>query len=113
MRVPGKFPNGVSVTLKDEKACPLFIGRHIHGVKNGPSPQWLQDRLKGIGLRPISALVDITNFLTVALNRPLHVLDADKLKGGDSCAPVEKRRKAGSAERRDLCTRRPDDGRLR
>ncbi len=79
--VPGKFPNGISVTLKDEKACPLFIGRTVHKVRNGPSPQWLQDRLKGIGLRPISALVDITNFLTVALNRPLHVFDADKLKG--------------------------------
>jgi phenylalanyl-tRNA synthetase beta chain len=80
-QVPVKFPNSISVTLKDEKACPHFIGRHIHGVKNGPSPKWLQDRLKGIGLRPISALVDITNYLTVALNRPLHVFDADKLKG--------------------------------
>lgn len=63
------------------KACPLFVGCYIKGVKNGPSPEWLQKRLKSIGLRPISALVDITNFMTVAFNRPLHVFDADKLKG--------------------------------
>lgn len=79
--VPGKYASPVTVSLKDEKACPLFIGRYIRGVKNGPSPKWLQERLKSIGLRPISTLVDITNYLTIALNRPLHVFDADKLKG--------------------------------
>lgn len=62
-------------------ACPLFIGCHIKGVKNGPSPEWLQRRLKAIGLRPISVLVDITNFMTYGYNRPLHVFDAAKLKG--------------------------------
>jgi phenylalanyl-tRNA synthetase beta chain len=62
-------------------ACPLFIGCLIKGIKNGPSPEWLQQRLKAIGLRPISALVDITNFMTIAYGRPLHVFDAKKLKG--------------------------------
>ncbi len=81
--VAGKFPCPVTVQLSgpDAKACPLFLGRLIRGVKNGPSPRWLQDRLMAIGLRPISALVDITNFLTFDLDRPLHVFDADKLQG--------------------------------
>ena len=57
------------------------MGRLIRGVKNGPSPEWLQQRLRAIGLRPISALVDITNFFTIDANRPLHVFDADKVKG--------------------------------
>jgi phenylalanyl-tRNA synthetase beta chain len=59
----------------------MFAGRLIRGVKNGPSPQWLQDRLRAIGLRPISALVDITNLVTFDRARPLHVFDADKLTG--------------------------------
>jgi phenylalanyl-tRNA synthetase beta chain len=79
--VKGAFKSPVGVGTKDAKACPLFIGRYIKDVKNGPSPQWLRDRLTAIGLRPISALVDITNYITIALNRPLHVFDADKLKG--------------------------------
>ena len=61
--------------------CALFAGRVIRGVKNGPSPAWLQARLKAIGLRPISALVDITNFFTYDRNRPLHVFDAGKVTG--------------------------------
>jgi phenylalanyl-tRNA synthetase beta chain len=59
----------------------LFLGRHIRGLKNGPSPRWLRDRLEAIGLRPISTLVDITNFITFDLNRPLHIFDAEKLAG--------------------------------
>jgi phenylalanyl-tRNA synthetase beta chain len=62
-------------------ACPLAVGRYVRNVKNGPSPRWLQERLTAIGLRPISALVDITNYVTYDLNRPLHVFDADKVKG--------------------------------
>jgi phenylalanyl-tRNA synthetase beta chain len=62
-------------------ACPLAVGRYFRNVNNGPSPQWLQERLIAIGLRPISALVDITNFVTYDLNRPLHVFDADKVTG--------------------------------
>lgn len=77
----GSFKNPVSIELRDTKACPLFIGRYIKGVKNGPSPKWLQDKLKSVGQKPISVLVDITNYSTLALNRPLHVFDADKLKG--------------------------------
>lgn len=82
--VPGSFPCPVAVYLAPDvatEACPLFVGRLIRGVTNGPSPQWLQDRLRAIGLRPISALVDITNLLTYDRNRPLHVFDADRLNG--------------------------------
>ncbi|KKL45504.1 hypothetical protein LCGC14_2355020, partial [marine sediment metagenome] len=61
--------------------CPVFYGRVIKDVKNGPSPAWLQDCLRAIGLRPISFLVDVTNFFTFDRNRPLHVFDADKVKG--------------------------------
>lgn len=79
--VPGGFASPTLVHIKDTKACPLFIGRTIRGVKNGPSPKWLQDYLRAVGSRPISALVDITNFICLGLNRPLHVFDADKLNG--------------------------------
>ncbi len=64
-----------------EDACPYVAGRSFRGVKNGSSPAWMQRRLKAIGLRPISALVDITNYVTFDLGRPLHVFDAGKLKG--------------------------------
>ncbi|MGH6980659.1 MAG: phenylalanine--tRNA ligase subunit beta, partial [Stellaceae bacterium] len=74
-------PVAVHLAGPDDKACPLFLSRLVRGVKNGPSPQWLHDRLTAIGLRPISALVDITNFLTFDLCRPLHVFDASKLDG--------------------------------
>jgi phenylalanyl-tRNA synthetase beta chain len=79
--VPGKFKSPIGIKLSDLKACPMFLGRHIRGLRNGPSPDWLRRRLESIGLRPISALVDITNLLTFDLNRPLHVFDAGKVKG--------------------------------
>ncbi|WP_028031504.1 phenylalanine--tRNA ligase subunit beta [Gemmobacter nectariphilus] len=82
--VAGAFPSPVTVAIDDAlkaRGCPLFAGRVIRGVRNGPSPEWLQQRLKAIGLRPISALVDITNFFTFDLNRPLHVFDMAKVKG--------------------------------
>ncbi|MBR9652198.1 phenylalanine--tRNA ligase subunit beta [Thalassovita aquimarina] len=83
-RVEGQFPSPIKVTIDDdarEGGCEVFAGRLIRGVKNGPSPEWLQQRLRAIGLRPISALVDVTNFFTFDRNRPLHVFDADKVKG--------------------------------
>ena len=81
--VRGRFasPVGVRLELDDPAACPLFAGRYIRGVANGPSPPWLRDRLKAVGLRPISALVDITNFFSLDMCRPLHVFDADRLVG--------------------------------
>jgi phenylalanyl-tRNA synthetase beta chain len=86
--IPGTFPSPVTVELRFEKdddgpkPCSYFVGRTVRGVKNSPSPAWLQERLQAIGLRPISALVDITNYMTFAFGRPLHVFDADKIDGG-------------------------------
>ncbi|RMF41687.1 MAG: phenylalanine--tRNA ligase subunit beta [Alphaproteobacteria bacterium] len=83
--VPGGFPCPVTVRIDEDvlpRGCPIFAGRLIRGVRNGPSPDWLRRRLRAIGLRPISALVDITNFVTFDRARPLHVFDADRLQGG-------------------------------
>ena len=83
--VKGGHPNPVPIKLEFAKetadACPNFAGRVVRDVKNGPSPDWLQRRLKAVGLRPINALVDITNYISYDRGRPLHVYDADKLKG--------------------------------
>ncbi|MEM7597213.1 MAG: phenylalanine--tRNA ligase subunit beta [Pseudomonadota bacterium] len=81
--VEGQFASPISVTIDEDArdGCYVFAGRLIRGVKNGPSPDWLQTRLRAIGLRPISALVDVTNFFTYDRNRPLHVFDAGKVKG--------------------------------
>lgn len=78
-QIKTSFDTPHTIKINDKNQCPLFIGRMIKNVKNGPSPQWLQDRLRAIGLRPISALVDITNYFCIGLNRPLHVFDADKI----------------------------------
>lgn len=80
--VAGTFPCPVEIRLDDSGACPAFAGRLVRGVRNGPSPDWLQQKLKSIGLRPISALVDITNLITFDRARPLHVYDAARLSGG-------------------------------
>jgi phenylalanyl-tRNA synthetase beta chain len=82
--VEGRFPCPVKVTLdfgSTPSLCPAFALRLVRGVKNGPSPAWLQRRLTAIGLRPINALVDITNFITYDRGRPLHVFDAAKVHG--------------------------------
>jgi len=82
--VEGRFPCPVKVTLDfgtTPSLCPAFGLRLVRGVKNGPSPAWLQRRLVAIGLRPINALVDITNFITYDRGRPLHVFDAAKVHG--------------------------------
>ncbi|MEO5620584.1 MAG: phenylalanine--tRNA ligase subunit beta, partial [Cypionkella sp.] len=82
--IKGGFASPLQVEIAAEvkaKGCPHFAGRTIRGVKNGPSPDWLAARLKAIGLRPISMLVDVTNYFTIGLNRPLHVFDLAKVKG--------------------------------
>jgi phenylalanyl-tRNA synthetase beta chain len=79
--VPGRFRSPIGIHIENRSACPLFLGRHLRGLSNGQSPDWLRRRLEAIGLRPISSLVDITNFLTFDLNRPLHVFDAGRLRG--------------------------------
>ena len=81
-QIEGSFPCPVPVRIEDPEACPAFYGRAIKGVKNGSSPDWMQRRLKAAGQRPISALVDITNFLTIGYGRPAHVYDIAKLHGG-------------------------------
>ncbi|MET0295676.1 MAG: YtpR family tRNA-binding protein, partial [Phenylobacterium sp.] len=78
----GSFPCPVEIRIDGSGACPVFAGRLIRGVKNGPSPAWLQQRLASIGLRPINALVDVTNLISYDRARPLHVYDAAKLSGG-------------------------------
>ncbi len=80
--VAGRFPSAVRWEIEFPTACPFVLGRTVRGLRNGPSPAWLQSRLTSIGLRPINALVDVTNFFTVDLGRPLHVFDADKVAGG-------------------------------
>ncbi|ENN89388.1 phenylalanyl-tRNA synthetase protein, beta subunit [Rhizobium freirei PRF 81] len=79
--VDGDTPTGLKIELDDERLCPGFALRLVRGVKNGPSPKWMQQRLLAIGLRPISALVDITNYMTFDQGRPMHVFDAAKVKG--------------------------------
>ncbi|GGB91052.1 phenylalanine--tRNA ligase beta subunit [Marivita lacus] len=81
--VPASFVADTKVIIDEDTAdgCPLFCGRIIRGVTNGPSPQWLQDVLRAIGLRPINFLVDVTNFFTYDRNRPLHVFDMAKVTG--------------------------------
>ncbi len=79
--IPPAFDGGPTWKIDFPEACSWIIGRTIRGVKNSPSPKWLQDRLTSIGLRPINALVDVTNFFTFDLGRPLHVFDVSKLTG--------------------------------
>ncbi|MNH51687.1 Phenylalanine--tRNA ligase beta subunit [compost metagenome] len=79
--VRGAFPSPISVRLEAPGMCPVFAGRVIRGVKNGPSPAWLQKRLTAIGLRSINRLVDVTNLIAYDRARPLHVYDMAKLSG--------------------------------
>ncbi len=81
--VPGTFPSPITVRIDAPDMCPVFAGRMIRGVKNGPSPEWLQRRLTAIGLRSINRLVDVTNLVAYDRCRPLHVYDAAKLVGGE------------------------------
>jgi phenylalanyl-tRNA synthetase beta chain len=79
--IPGTFPSPVEIRIEDSDGCPAFYGRVVRGVSNGASPAWLQQRLKAVGQRPISALVDITNYIMIGWGRPLHVYDLAKLQG--------------------------------
>jgi phenylalanyl-tRNA synthetase beta chain len=89
--VAGSFPCPVEIRTDDPDGCPAFYGRIIRGVKNGPSPAWLQQRLKAVGQRPISVLVDMTNYIMLGYGRPLHVYDLTKLQG----ALVARKARAG------------------
>ena len=79
--VQGQGPTPIEIRV-DGDACPVFAGRLIRGVRNGPSPAWVQQRLISVGLRPINALVDVTNLISYDRCRPLHVYDAARLTGG-------------------------------
>ncbi|MBX9801544.1 MAG: phenylalanine--tRNA ligase subunit beta [Caulobacteraceae bacterium] len=81
--VPGTFVSPITVRIDAPEMCPVFAGRLIRGVKNGPSPEWLQRRLTAIGLRSINRLVDVTNLVAYDRCRPLHVYDAARLAGGE------------------------------
>jgi phenylalanyl-tRNA synthetase beta chain len=80
-QIAGTFPCPVEIRTDDADGCPAFYGRVIKGVANGVSPEWMQARLKSAGQRPISALVDITNYMMLAFGRPAHVYDLAKLSG--------------------------------
>jgi phenylalanyl-tRNA synthetase beta chain len=79
--IAGTFACPIAIRTDDPEGCPAFYGRVIRGVSNGPSPAWLQQRLKAVGQRPISALVDMTNYLMLSFGRPLHVYDLARLQG--------------------------------
>ena len=81
-QIEGSFPCPVPITIEDSDGCRAFFGRAVTGLKNGASPEWMQRRLKAAGQRPISALVDITNYLMIEHGRPAHAYDIAKLKGG-------------------------------
>src|SRR5690348_7972026 len=88
-QVEGNFPCPVPIRIEDPDGCPAFFGRAITGVTNGPSPEWMQRRLKSAGQRPISALVDITNYVMLDLGRPAHAYDIAKLKGALTARPAK------------------------
>ena len=98
-KVPGLFANPVEIRVEDKDACPVYTGRYIRGVNNrAETPKWMKDRLAAIGLHSISPLVDVTNYVNFDLARPLHVFDADKLKGSLTIRMAEEGEKFVSLE---------------
>jgi phenylalanyl-tRNA synthetase beta chain len=92
-QIEGSFPCPVPIAIEDSDGCPAFFGRAVRGLTNGASPDWMQRRLKAAGQRPISALVDITNYVMIDLGRPAHAYDVAKLSGGlvaRAARPAEK-----------------------
>jgi phenylalanyl-tRNA synthetase beta chain len=79
--IAATFPCPIEIRTDDPEGCPAFFGRVVRGVRNGPAPAWLQQRLKAVGQRPISALVDMTNYVMLTYGQPLHVYDLAKLSG--------------------------------
>ena len=114
--IKGEGDCPVKVAIEAPELCPGFALRLVRGVKNGPSPKWMQQRLLAIGLRPINALVDITNYVTFDRGRPLHVFDARKVAGnlvvrrgreGDKVLALDGREYALTAE---MCVIADDNG---
>ncbi|MGI4851714.1 MAG: phenylalanine--tRNA ligase subunit beta [Janthinobacterium lividum] len=81
VKVPSHFASSIDVEIENTQDCPLYLGRIIKNVKNGPSPLWLQKKLKSVGLKSISRLVDVTNLMMIERGQPMHVFDADQLQG--------------------------------
>src|ERR1044072_7443704 len=86
-QIAGTYPCPIEIRTDDPEGCPAFYGRVVRGVRNGPSAGWLQQRLKAIGQRPISALVDMTNYIMLSYGRPLHVYDLARLEGASVARP--------------------------
>ena len=103
--IEGSFDNPVEIRIEDPEGCPAFYGRTVRGLTNGASPEWMQRRLKAAGQRPISALVDITNYVMLDLGRPAHAYDLKELKGAVSAraAPATARR-CWRSTRRNICS---------
>lgn len=103
-KTEGAFKSPVNVTVEDFDACPVYVGRYIKGVNNkAETPKWMKDRLTAIGLRSISPLVDITNYINYDMARPLHVFDADKLDGDIVVRMAKDGEKFVSLEEKEYC----------
>ncbi len=96
-QIEASFPCPVPVQIDDPEGCPAFFGRAIKGLRNGASPDWMQRRLRAAGQRPISSLVDITNYVMIDLGRPSHAYDIAKLSGGLTARPARFGRESACA----------------
>ena len=101
-KIDGTFQSPVKVKVEDFNACPTYVGRYIRNVNNkAETPKWMKDRLNAIGLRSISPLVDITNYINYDMARPLHVFDADKLSGNVTVRMAQESEKFVSLEEKE------------